>query len=1059
MKKNNLIEHIAQHKVASNILMFIMLLTGFYALSKLNAQFLPNFKLDVVSIQVIWPGANAQDIETAITIPIEQELTSINHVKEMSSTSTEGIATITLEFVKGTDIGQAIEDVKQRVALVRNLPLDSEPPTITKAERLENIATLILYGPEKLESLRSLAYSIKRELLAKGIAKIDITGLPEIEIAIPFGSQSLIEINQSLPVLANQIAQESQTLPVGTVGESEWAHTIKSPGKSERPYDFSQLTIQGENSLRMPISQFTQPIVRSQRNETKVFYQGNPAIELRLLRTEGADSLRSAKILNNWIEQNKHKLGESVKYVVYDEAWKPIFDRISLLVKNGAGGLLLILITLFLFLERRIAFWVAVGIPVSFSAALAMLLLLGGSINMVSLFALIMTLGIIVDDTIVVGENAYTRIQNNVPPPKAAAQGALRMLYPVIASSLTTVAAFLPLMLIGGIIGTILFDIPLVAICVILVSLLECFFVLPGHIAKSFSKKTKPKEDGFLEKVRKRFDIKFIYFRDHKFQNWIKWCVANRWTTFSIATAMVVIIFSLPLTGRLKFQFFPTPDSGVIQAHIQFVSGMPTDQVQAFLVEVERALNETITQYTKEEQRPIFIGGSSYLNKGLGVNNSALSGENMASLKIELVSPDQRAVTNQDFINSWKRKIVTPPGLEKLNIFTRRGGPPGKDIDIDLIGLDATTLKAASLKLQQTLASFNGVFNIEDNMPYGKPELIYQLTPQAKSLNITVESLGRQLRAAFDGIILQIVNDQVDEIEVRAILPENERMTLASLKYFPILTPTGQMVPLNTIATFHERKGLGILRHTDGLLTNRISAELDTTQIVSSEVIEYLEQNTFPTLLNEFGVDYALKGRSEDQAQTLGDMGKGVILAIGLIYLILAWVFSSYAKPFVIMMVLPFGITGAIFGHYLMGVDMTILSLFGFFGLSGIVVNDSIILVSFYQELIQSGMKMQKAIVEAVRLRLRAVILTSLTTIAGLLPLLFETSVQAQFLIPMAISISFGLMFTTFLVLFVVPILLYWEEKLRISLRWQTRKRSGADRANTLSPAGRASSS
>lgn len=1048
MRPNNLIRYFTEHKVACNIIMLVMLIIGFYALTKLNSQFLPNFKLDIVTVQVIWPGANAQDIETAITIPLEQELTSINHVKEMTSTSREGGATISLEFFKGTDIGQAIEDVKQQVALVRNLPIDSEPPTISKVERLENIATLILYGPDNLERLRPLAQDIKRELLAAGIAKININGLPDKEIAIPFSSQALLEINQSLPILANQIAQESQTLPGGTVGESEWAHTIKSPGKSDRPYAFSQLSIQANNQLRMPVTQFAQPILRAQRNETKVFYQGKPAVELRLLRTEGADSLHSANILNSWLDDNQHQFGKSVQIVVFDEAWRPIFDRIALLIKNGFGGLLLILVTLFLFLERRIAFWVAVGIPVSFSAALALLFLFGGSINMVSLFAFIMTLGIIVDDTIVVGENAYTRIQNNRPPNLAAYEAAKRMIFPVIASSLTTVAAFLPLMLIGGIIGTILFDIPLVAICVIIVSLLECFLVLPGHIAKSFNKKSSHQSFAWLEKCRITFDHRFSHFRDTQFTKLIGWCVTNRGTTFSVAIAIVLVVFAFPMTGRLKFQFFPTPDSGIIQAHIQFVDGTPGRQVEAFLNEVESGLQQALIAFGHNEDNSLLVGKVAYLNEGVALNRSSQTGENLASLKIELISPDQRAFSNAAFIDKWKSFLTIPAGLEKLNIFSRRGGPPGKDIDIDLIGQDAATLKSASLVLQQTLASFDGVFNIEDNMPYGKPELVYELTPQAKSLNVTVESLGQQLRAAFDGIILQIVNDQNDEIEVRAILAESERATLASLQYFPILTPQGRLVPLNTIATFHERKGLGVLRHTDGLLTNRISAELDTTQVVADEVLAYLKENTLPEILNDYGVHYALKGRSEDQAQTLNDMGKGVLLATVLIYFILAWIFASYAKPFVIMAVLPFGITGAIFGHLLMGIDMTILSLFGFFGLSGIVVNDSIILVSFYQNLIKSGMKMQVAIVEAVRSRLRAVILTSLTTIAGLLPLLFETSVQAQFLIPMAVSISFGLFFTTFLVLFVVPVLLYWEEKLQVSIRWRHRKSARKVRAN-----------
>tara|TARA_R110002110_G_scaffold65206_4_gene179953 strand:+ start:34961 stop:38104 length:3144 start_codon:yes stop_codon:yes gene_type:complete len=1041
VRKNNLISLISQHKVASNILMLLLLFSGIWAISKLNTQFLPTFQLDVIQVQIIWPGASAADIEKAITIPVEQELTSINYVKEMTSTSAEGVSTIALEFVKNADIDQALEDVKQKVNLIRNLPLETEPPLISKVERFENIASLIIYGPKNIEALRPLAYEFKRTLLAKGIAKISLIGLPDLEIVVPLSSEILYNLNQSIPQIAERLSQESTILPAGTAGEDEWGHAIKSPGQYDNPYDFSELSLQGASALRLPLKQVVNIHERAQKNEVLLTYQGMPAIELKLQRTEGADSLRSAKILEEWLSETRALYGDSVKMLIYDQSWKPIFERISLLIKNGSQGLFLIIITLFLFLEKRIAFWVAIGIPVSFSAALGLLYLFGGSINMVSLFALIMTLGIIVDDTIVVGENAYWRIQNGVPAHQAAPLGALRMLTPVIASSLTTIAAFLPLMMIGGIIGSILFDIPFVAICVILASLLECFFILPGHIAHSFSRSTKKNTNtSFLERVRISFDQKFTTFRDEYFTGWVDWSLRNKPVSLSISLAILVVVLSLPLTGRVGFNFFPAADSGIINAHIQFVAGTPQKIVQQFVKSVESALNDTVAEVNEKEKTPILLSALSYYNQGVSVaNTSSASADHLASIKIELTTPDQRNINNNDFISQWKEKVIIPPGLEKFTIFSRRGGPPGQDIEIDLIGTDAKKLKQASLELQKALSSFDGVFNIGDNLPYGKPELIYRLTPQAESLNITIQSLGQQLRAAFDGTIIQIVNDQEDEIEIRAILPEVERRDLATLGHYPILTPTGQMVPLNTVAYFEEKTGLAELKHSDGLLVNRVSAELDSQQILATDVLAFLEQNTLSELIEKYGIEYKLKGKSEDQAQTLGDMGRGVFLAVALIYLILTWVFSSYSQPLVVMAILPFGITGAIFGHWVMGMDMTILSLFGFFGLAGIVVNDSIILVSFYHELIAKGMKMQHAIVEATRLRLRAVILTSVTTIAGLLPLLFETSVQAQFLIPMAISICFGLFFTTFLVLFMIPILLLLEEKARISIRWKIR--------------------
>ncbi len=1032
----------AHHKVAANILMLLMILSGVFGLSKLNTQFLPNFELDIITVSVIWPGATAEDVERSITIPLEQELKTLYNIDEMTSASYEGRASIIINFEEGSDVGLALDDVKERVSLVRNLPEESEEPEVTRVVRFENIAQLIIASEQGLEVLSPIAYEIKRDLLALGVAKVDINGLPEQEIAIQIPAEKLFDIQKSLPELANEIDVQSISLPAGTAGRNEQGYSIRSPEQIRSIEEFGQIALDLSESdepvLLKEIATITQ---RSQKDEVVLFYDKKPALELTLLRTEEADSLKSAELLETWVRDIRPQYGDNLDVHIVNESWRPIEERINLLIKNGIGGLALILIILFLLLERRIAFWVAAGIPVSLFAAIGILSLVGGSINMISLFAMIMTLGIIVDDTIVVGENAFTRIQRQVPPLKAAVDAGRAMFTPVMAASLTTVAAFIPLMLISGIIGNVLFDIPLVAICVIIASVIECFLVLPGHIVHAFSKKEKNKQGALRLKPPSRVSERFVAWRETTYRRWITKSIQHRVLFLSVSVAIALVIFSLPMSGRIGFNFFPSPDGRILKANIQFIDGTPPSTVETFVEQVRSALWQTQEHFQTLNDEKVVKHALIFANIGAGEQNPS-RGAHTSSMTIELVSPDQRETTNQAFVDHWRSLVILPPGIESFTVFAQRGGPPGNDIEINLIGDDTTNLKAASLELQAALRQFNGVFNIQDDLPYGKPQLVYRLSTEGAASDLTLASLGAQLRSAIDGQIVEIFNLIEEEVEVRVVLPDAQRDSLATLHYFPIKLPSGRMVPLSAVADFSIQQGLEVINHTDGQLTAKVSAEVDAQTTNANQVLFDLEQGLLQALNQSYGVDYELKGRLEDQAETFADMGKGVILALTLIYLILTWVFGSYSWPLTVMAILPFGIVGAIFGHWVMGIELTILSFFGIFGLSGIIVNDSIILVTFYRRLIQQGMRMQQAVVEASVARLRAVLLTSLTTIAGLLPLLFETSLQAQFLIPMAVSISFGLLFATVLVLFIVPILLYSLEHAKTSVRWIRRHQS-----------------
>ena len=1031
-RPRGLIRLFVRHRVAANLLMALMILAGSWALAKLNTQFFPSFELDLITVRVTWSGASAEDVERGITAPLEQELRSLDNLHSITSTSAMGIAALSLEYDEGTDMSAALEKVNGVIARVRNLPEEADRPEVSRIIRYESVARVLLSGSHDRQELRPLAERMRDELLARGISKVDINGLPKEEIAIQVPPERLLELGMSLEQIGAQIGRQSRDLPAGSVGRDDIARQLRA---LQQRRDISELQglplISDADGRLITLGDIASLERRPMDGQPTMSVDGEPVVELRLYRAESADSLGSAQILEDWLAQTRPTLPPNIQLRVYDEMWHLISERINLLLTNGGGGLLLVVGILLLFLNRRVAFWVAVGIPVSFMAALAVLYLSGGSINMISLFGLIMALGIIVDDAIVVGEDALTHFEKGEPPTQAVEGGAYRMLAPVMSSSLTTVAAFLPLMLVGGVIGNMMFAIPLVVVCVIIASLIECFLILPGHLRVSFERHGQQvrRPPG---RFRQRFDAAFDRFRNGYFRRLVGWAVAQRGITLAAATATLVLAFGLIAGGRLGFTFFPNVEGRLIFASITFTAGSPADRVEDFLGHLQETLHQT-------EQA---LGGNlvviSVASEGTAQTaggGPARFGQQHGSLLVEMVSSEQREISNREFIAEWEKRIEIPPGVEIFTLAERRAGHPGRDIDISLTGTDALALKLAAQEIIDALKTVPGVLALEDDLPWGQEQLIYRLTPMGEALGLDVETVGRQLRAAFDGSLVQLFLDGQDEVEVRISLPDAMRDHLAGLENLPIMLADGGSVPLGNVVTFSHQRGFDALRHSEGRLAVSVRADVDRSRNNANRIRDNLRRNVLPDIESRHNVHIEFQGRARDQDATMVDLKRGALYAFLLMYIILAWVFASYSRPLVVMAVIPFGLVGAIVGHWLMGLELTVLSLFGFFGLSGIVVNDSIILVTFYQQLLGRGMAVKEAIVEAACQRLRAVLLTSLTTIAGLTPLLFETSLQAQFLIPMAATICFGLAFATVLVLIVIPALLSLQASLSGWLR------------------------
>ncbi|MDB9863335.1 efflux RND transporter permease subunit [Litorivicinus sp.] len=1012
-----------RHRVAANLLMILMILAGLLGVDRLKTQFFPSFELDIITVSVAWPGATAEDVQEGLTIPIENAIRELSVKDSIDATSQFGLASFRIALIDGANLIKALDDVNQSITKNLALPAGAEAPVISSITRYESISSILITGPLTQFELQKLALKAEKELLSRGIRKVDFRGLPSREIQIEIDAETLASLELTFDDLANSILNQARDFPAGTVGRQDGERQLRSLEQGRTQSQIANTLIQLDGS---PVGSRLGDItsVRDQINPKAPFltHQGQPAVEIIPQRTEADSTLAMAEITNQWLAKARLDLPKDTQLIVIDERWQYLNDRINLLLKNGLTGLIFVVIILYLFLNQRVAFWVTLGIPVSFLATFAILWMIGGSINMISLFGMIMALGIIVDDAIVVAEDTLSQYQSGQTPINAALSGSERMLAPVVSSSLTTIAAFSPLLIVGGVIGSILKDIPIIVICVIAASLIECFLILPGHLQQSLSRGQRHDEG----RIRQKLDQGFQYFKENLFKPFVTTILKA--PALTLITALTIFILSVGLIsgGRIKFTFFPAIDGTTIWAGAQFTAGTTPQEVDQFLNHLEQTIKKvngqfegSVVRHTVQQHRQLTAPG---VRGG--------EGDQYGTLKVILAGALD-GPPNDEVISAWRQQIQMPAGIEKFSIRKATGGPPSKPIEIKLTGGNAATLKSASLELQDVLRRYPGVSNIDDDLPYGAEQLVVRLTPQGRQLNLSTQQLAQQLRSAFEGRTLQTFFEDGIEIDVQLSLNQDERDRLFTLDRLPIVTPEGRVVPLPVVASFESRRGLDMLRRTDGQLSVVVSADVNALTANASEILSDIRGAKIDRITETFGLKTSIQGRAQDQEETFSDMKTGVILALIMIYIILAWVFSSYSWPFAVLIAIPLGLTGAIGGHWLMGLDLTVLSLFGFFGLSGIVINDSIVLIDTYRRLIYSGENHTDAIIKASCMRLRAVLVTSLTTIAGLTPILFETSPQAQFLIPMATTIVFGLAYGTVLVLMVVPSVLSLIERNR----------------------------
>ena len=1022
-----LLSYFTRHRTAANLLLVLLLLAGLYAIPKMRAQFFPDIIVDNITIQVAWDGAGAEDVDAGIVQVLEPSLQSVEGVIETSSRSTEGSARITLEFEPDWDMDRAEDDVNTALDGVTNLPEDADDPSIRRSRWSDRVTDVVITGPVGVDQLANFADEFVTRLFAEGVTRTTIRGLAAPQTVVEVTSLDLIRFDVSMREISTAIAGEVETDPAGDVNGSARVRT----GVAKRSADqIAGIVLRtGEDGAQLTVGDVATVLVEGVDRDRAYFVGENPAISIRVDRSAQGDAIRMQAQVEDVAEEMTLTLPEGVRIDLIRTLAETITARLNILLDNGLVGLGLVVLLLFLFLNARTAFWVAAGIPVAMTAAIAMMYLAGLTINMISLFALIITLGIVVDDAIVVGEHADFRSRRlGEDPTTAAERAANRMFKPVFSATITTIIAFFGLIAIGGRFGDLIADIPFTVIVVLIASLIECFLILPNHMRHAIAHSAKEHwYDWPSRQVNKGFRI----VREHGFRPLMRFVI---WARYPVIAGVFVVLASqavLFIRGDVQWRFFNAPEQGSVTGNFAMVPGAARDDTFEVMRQLQRTVDEVGAQFEAEHgTNPIQyslaeIGGTS--GRGLSGQETKETYQ-LGSIAIELIDADLRPYSSFAFVAELQDAMPQHPMLETISFRGWRGGPGGDAIDIELSGASSEQLKDASEALKTRLAQFGEVSALEDNLTFDKEELILELTPQGQALGLTIDDLGQILRARLNGIEAASFPDGPRSATIRVELPSGE-LTADFLDRLLVRTGNttpgeGVYVPLADIVTVESRSGFSTVRRENGIRVVSVTGDLSEDDPArAEEVSTQIREVILPTLQEDFGISTHMSGLAEDERNFLSDALTGLILCLAGIYLTLAWVFSSWSRPMVVMAIIPFGLVGTIWGHYVWDVPLSMFSVVGLIGMVGIIINDSIVLVTTVDEYAEER-GLFPAIIDGAADRLRPVMLTTLTTVLGLAPLLFETSRQAQFLKPTVITLVYGLGFGLVLVLLVVPALL-----------------------------------
>ena len=1036
-----LLKAFASNVVFANIMIFLMFLVGWFSINQMRKEQFPEMELDVIRVIVPYPGADPEEVEEGVLRKIEEELQGEPGIKELTTYASENSGTAIVEVDERSDAKEVLNNVRAKVDSISTFPLDAENPITSQLVLLDPVMILSVSGDMTEDRLKEWAERTKEDLLQSDeITVVTIFGARNYEISVEVSEERLREHGMSLGQVVQAIQAHNLDVPGGLVRTESEVVRLRTLGRKYTGNEMATIPLMTRaNGTVVSLGDVAEIVDGFTEEAIRPGVDGDPAVFIYVNKTSDQDSLKISRATMEYLEAQEGTLPEGMELTLIYDATTELKARIDLLVKNGIIGLFLVFTLLWLFLDLRLSFWAGMGMPISIAGALVILWAVGGSLNMISLFGLIMVLGVIVDDAIVVGEAIYHHQQKpGADPLKAAVDGVSEVGVPVFGAVATTIIAFLPLMYIGGIMGKFISILPVVVIACLIVSLYECLFLLPAHLGTHLP--SERRDDTavrrFLNRLHDLTGKALEQFAAGPYISFLRKALEWRYLALSIAVGILILTVGFIQGGRIKFTMFPAFDSFMLTAVVEYPQGTPVEVTQEALDKVEEAtlrLNDLIeTKSGDPAIKTILQLAGGNLN-----DPYSLAAENYGSVQIILVESSDRNLSSEEIMALWEKEIGILPGAEAISIEELNAGPPGKPVDIRIRGGNLDSMRAVAEELKTKLATYPGTGQIQSDLRPGKNEIRFTLKPEAEALGITVAELGRQVNTAyFGGEALRLQRGR-DEIKVMVRTTRQERGDLSQINDLRIRTPDGREVPLPAVADIQTAPGFSSITRVDNLRAIGVSSNVNKEEMSAGEIIGDLEKNVFPDIRQRHPDVYLeFQGEQKDSAESIASLQVGFPIALVGIFVIIAAIFRSYVQPVLIMLAVPFGIIGAVIGHVTMGIDLSLMSMFGIVALSGVVVNDAIVLIESYNYHISVGKDVEEALLEAGRRRFRAVFLTTLSTVGGLSPLILEQGLQAQFLIPMALSIAAGVAFATLLTLLLLPSLILVLNDIRIGVRY-----------------------
>jgi len=1040
---NRAIAWFAENHVAANLLMMAIIIAGLLSAPYIKQSVWPDFEINYVSATVVYPGASPEDVEKSVTIRIEEEIEGVEGIVDVTSSANEGATNVSVELEDGADLGRALDHIEARIDGITTLPKETEEPVVSDVKFSGQVLDIAIYGAADERTLTRIGQKV-RDDIAKlpGVTNVELAAVRPYEISIEVSERELQRRGLRFDDVVLAIRRSSLDLPGGSVKTQAGEILLRTEGQAYRRVEFERIPLlTARDGSRVTVGDVAE--VKDGFEETGKYarFDGQPAVFVQVFRVGDQQALEIAARVRAYIETARLWLPAGITLTVWDDDSLYLADRIGMMLRNAAGGFVLVLVLLAVFLKLRVAFWVAMGVPVSVCGALALMSPLGIDINILTVFSFIMALGILVDDAIVTGENIYTHQERQPGDPLGASiRGTQEVATPVVFGVLTTIAAFAPFTMVGGHARFMALGISGVMMVALGFSLVESKLVLPSHLAH-FGGGPPPRRRiskawaRFQSRVAKRLRA----FTEGVYGPAVRACVEWRYLTAAVSFGCFIVCLSLAQSGHVKSSMAPTMQADSVRAQLTMPLGTPTEQTEGAVAQLEAAavrLTRELDEMSEPEEPSMLLHTLTTLGQHHGT--SVASGRRVATgrthlgqVTLELSASEERSLTASDIADRWRELTGSIPGVEEITFvgaFKRFGDP----INVELGGDDLDELQAAADAVIGALSAYPGVFDIRDSNRDGKRQLKLGILPEAEAQGLTLEDLGRQVRQAFYGAEAQRIQRGADELKVMVRRPLEERRSLADVENMRIRLPDGSSAPFRLVAQAEFGRGAASIRRRNRSRRVNVIADIDDGVANANEVVTSLEEKDLPALMREFpGVQYSLQGEQKQSREAYAGLRIGFLVALLSIFTLLAVPLRSYLQAVIIMLVIPFGYVGAVLGHFLTGVQMSFLSATGVMACAGVVVNDSLVLVTFLNRLRAGGMELEAAAVQAGQSRFRAIMLTSLTTFAGLTPIMLERSTQAQFVKPMAVSLAFGVLVATAFTLFLVPAAMVIAEDLR----------------------------